>query len=480
MTISGFFSAAEWGLTLGFVPEYRGHARGFHFYFNEIFAISLIIAAALEPKSKFKLFPPGLWLYLLYGALSLISLINAPSPTYVAMAAFKTFKAALIFIAAYNFVRNEKDIQFFFKTMCVTILWEFIVALKMKYLDGRHQIMGTFEHQNALAMYVNLIAMVLLAAGASAKGRWANIYLFVFLTSAVIVEFTLSRAGLVFFGLGTVAVMTLVLVEKFTPRRAIVVAVVAFCAVAGFLKTMDSIINRFNDPYTYDSKQTRIMLKAASLKMFHDYPLGIGWNNYGVTINRPYTYGEPINEYFRRHGERVDTTAPKGIEEGLYYLLLAETGFQSLACFIALIILFLWWNLRAAWQFRGQFLSTVSIGIAAGCGVNYLHSFVERVLTQPRNLMLWLIMLALTAKIETWRRQMARQKRFQREQWDRSTAPPLAPAQQSLKARSDMSRAIKAALDICGSKIRDVESVCESDYVVQGQGGSRARASHIA
>ena len=74
MTISGFLSASEWGLTLGFVPEYRGHARGYHFYFNEILALSLIIAAALEPKSKFKPFPPGLWLYLLYIGLSVVSL----------------------------------------------------------------------------------------------------------------------------------------------------------------------------------------------------------------------------------------------------------------------------------------------------------------------------------------------------------------------------------------------------------------------
>ncbi|MEO6036483.1 MAG: O-antigen ligase family protein [Verrucomicrobiota bacterium] len=436
MTISGFLSASEWGLTLGFVPEYRGHARGFHFFFNEVLALSLILAAALERKSKFKPIPPGLWLYLLYCAMGLISLLNAPSSLYVAMAAFKAFKAALIFIAAYNFVRNEKDIQFFLRTMCFTLLWQFMVALKMKYLDGKHQIMGTFEHQNALAMYVNLVAMVLLAAGASAKGWGANLYLFVFLTAAVIVEFTLSRAGLVFFGLGTVGVMILVLIEKFTSRRVIVVSVVAFCAVAGFLKTMDSIINRFNDPFTYDSKQTRIMLRAASFKMFNDYPLGIGWNNYGVTINRPFTYGEPINEYFRRNGERVDTVAPKGIEEGLYYLLLAETGFQSLACFAVLILLFLWWNVRAAWQFRGQFLGTVSIGIAVGCGINYLQSFVERVLTQPRNLMMWLILLALTAKIETWRRQVVRQKRQTRNQSGGSPDQSVLLAKQTAESRA--------------------------------------------
>lgn len=414
MTISGLFSAADWGLTLGFQPEYRGHARGFHFYFNEVFALGLIFATALETKSKFTLLPPGLWLYLLYCGLSLVSIFNAPSTLFVAMTAFKSFKAALIFIAAYNFVRTEKDIRFFLKTMCVTIFWQFIIVVKMKYIDGQHQIMGTFEHQNALAMYVNLIAMVFLAAGAGAKGFWANIYLIAFLAAAVIVVFTLSRAGFVIFALGTVVVMGLSLVDKFSRRRVVVVTGMVVCAVAGLTMTMDSIVGRFNDPYNYDSRQTRIMLKEASLKMFGDYPLGIGWNNYGLAINHPYPYGDHIDEYFRMHGDRLDFEASKGIEESLYYLLLAETGFQGLGCLIAVMILFLWWNLRAAWHFRRQWLGAVSIGIAVGCSVNYLQSFVERVLTQPRNLMLWLLLLALTAKIESWRRQSVKQKRSEK------------------------------------------------------------------
>ncbi len=429
MTISGLLSSAEWGLTLGFVPEYRGHARGFHFYFNEVLALSLIIAAALEPKTKFKLFPPGLWLYLLYCGLCFVSILNAPSAIFVSMAAFKAFKAVVIFLATYNFVRTEKDLQFFLKCMCITVGWEFLVVLKMKYLDGRHQILGTFEHQNALAMYANLISMLLLAAGAGAKGRWANVYLFMFLASAVIVEFTLSRAGLVIFGFGTVMVMLLSLLDQFTKRRLIVIGVLGLCAVVGLAKTMDTIIERFNDPYTYDSKQTRIMLKVASVKMFQDYPIGIGWNNYAVTINHPYRYGDHIDEYFRKHGDLLDAKAAKGIEESLYYLLLAETGFQGLFCFLALIALFLWWNIRAAWHFRRQFLGALSIGIAVGCGINYLQSFVERVLTQPRNLMLWLILLALTAKIEIWRRQSVKQKRSEKIYARRASESERVPAE---------------------------------------------------
>jgi hypothetical protein len=265
------------------------------------------------------------------------------------------------------------------------------------------------------------------------KNRWANIYLVIFLMCGVVVEFTLSRAGLVIFGMGTVAVMALILIEKFTARRVAVISFICFCAVIGVAKTIGTIIDRFNDPYTYDSKQTRIMLKAASMQMFRDYPIGIGWNNYGVTINHPYHYGDKIDQYFRLNGDRVDPNAPKGIEEGLYYLLLAETGIEGFLGFVAIMVLFLWWNIRAAWEFRGQFLGAVSIGIAVGCSINYLQSIVERVLTQPRNMMLWLILLALTSKIETWRRQSARERRAQKKFANATSeiqlVPQRAPAQ---------------------------------------------------
>ena len=42
--------------------------------------------------------------------------------------------------------------------------------------------------------------------------------------------------------------------------------------------------------------------------------------------------------------------------------------------------------------------------------MNYLQSFLERVLTQPRNMMLWFILLAFTARIMTWRKQEKRRR----------------------------------------------------------------------
>jgi hypothetical protein len=62
-------------------------------------------------------------------------------------------------------------------------------------------------------------------------------------------------------------------------------------------------------------------------------------------------------------------------------------------------------------RFRYHLFGCVSLGIAVGCVCNYLQSTLERVLTQPRNLMLWLILLGIVSRIETWRREAPRGSR---------------------------------------------------------------------
>ena len=54
--------------------------------------------------------------------------------------------------------------------------------------------------------------------------------------------------------------------------------------------------------------------------------------------------------------------------------------------------------------------------------MNYLQSFLERVLTQPRNMMRWFILLAMTARITMWRK--AERRRRLREMRERIERVP--------------------------------------------------------
>lgn len=422
MTISGFMKPAEWGFTLAFDPEYRGHARGFHFFFNEALALALIFANLFSPKARTKFFPPGMWVYLIYCIVSMISLINAPSQAYAFMAALKAFKIILFFIAAYNFFREEEDLHFFLKVMSYTMLWEMFVVLKMKYLDGLYQVWGTFEHQNSLVMYASMIGMTLLAAAAARKHPNSNLYLMGFIATGVITQSTLSRAGVVIFAAGTVGVVSLSLLQKVSRRRLAVAGALVAVGIVGLSFTMDSIIARFNDSYNPESGKTREHLNIASAKMLRDYPLGVGWNNYGVMINHPYPYGDHIDDYEKYElGHVIDTSIQKGISESIYWLVLAENGYLGFVSFIAFLWIYLWWAVRNTWHFRNVFLGALSMGIAMGFSLNYAQSLLERVLFQPRNMMLWFILLAIVARIHTWRKQSKRRRRVP------STTAPLPP-----------------------------------------------------
>ena len=226
------------------------------------------------------------------------------------------------------------------------------------------------------------------------------------------------------FGAGTIAVVGLSLLDRPTKRRMMVTGGIGLVGIVGLALTLNTIINRFQDYGNDESKKTRDLLNEASRHMLRDYPLGIGWNNFALTINHPYPYGDNIDQWNRVNNNPVDKYYKKGVVESLYYLILAETGYHSLAVFLAFMGLFLWWNVRAIWTFRDHFLGSVSLGIFLGCGMNYVQSTLERVLTQPRNLVLWLLVLAVTAKIEFWRK-LEVKRRLQRAHEAKRRAPGL-------------------------------------------------------
>lgn len=405
MTINGLLAPGNWGLTLMSIEEYRGHTKGFHFYFNHALAIALIVAKWRDDRRSFRWIPPGLGWYLLYCGLSLLSLTNAPEPYLGFMAAHKQIFASLITIATFNTLRTEADFRFFMRAMVVTLAWELLVCIKMKYGQGMYQVHGTFEHQNPLAMYAELIGMVFLATTLGPTFKGANWILFGYLMTGIIVEFTLSRGALVMFGLGTVMVATISLAEKLTPRRIICISSMAVIGGLGLLLTLDTIIARFNDKGNDSSGELREVMKTACRAMVSDHPLGIGWNNYALVVNPPYPYAEIYYEWIRGLGQKVDETLPNSVVESHYYLLLAETGYVGLFSWLAVISIGLYRNVRAFFFFKHSFLRCLSLGIFVGCLLNYEQSTLERVLVQPRNLMLWLVLLGITGRIEIMRRE---------------------------------------------------------------------------
>jgi hypothetical protein len=413
MTTGGILEASEWGLTL-FPFEYRSHARGYHFYFIMVPTLILIFARLFKNWREFKL-PSGYWLFYLFCASATFSIFVAEYPTYVIMAAVKTVECSVIGIAIFNFLRDDDDLRFMLHCLACTMAWQFVVVLKQKYVNHIYQVYGTFEHQNSLSTFTTMIGLVFLGAGLAPKAKYSNWFLWSYIFCAAIVESSLSRGSLAMFALGTIIVLLLSLIDRVTKRRVYAVISLSLVAAIGLALTMDTIVGRFHDYGNDESKLTRDYLNEAARAMVADHPLGVGWNNFGRMINQPYHYGDHIDAHQRQSGNPVDPLYQKGIVESLYYLIIAENGYQSIVIFVAFFSLFLYYNLRGAIQFRSDFVGGFSIGMFAGCGVIYIQRTLERVLTQPRNMFLWFLLLGAVAKIETWRRT---EKAWQKHQAD--------------------------------------------------------------
>jgi hypothetical protein len=338
MTINGLLGPGNWGLTLGSIEDYRGHTKGYHFYYNHAIAIALIIAKWREDPKSFRWLPPGLGVYILYCGVSLLSIGNAADKNLVIMTAHKTLFASVILIATFNLLRSETDFKYFLCIMTGVMGWELFVCLKLKYIGGMYQVRGTFEHQNPLAMYSVLVAMALLAAGLGPKFKGANWVLFGFLICAVIVECTLSRGALAMFAAGTVGIACISLAEKVTARRILVTVSMGIVGAIGLILVIDTILSRFQDKGNQASGELREVMKDACREMVKDYPLGVGWNNYGLVINPPYRYAEIYYDWIRGRGMKVNYSLVNGLVESHYYLLLSENGYVGLAAWFVVIL----------------------------------------------------------------------------------------------------------------------------------------------
>lgn len=434
MTINGFLGPGNWGLTLGSIETYRGHTKGFHFYFNQALAVALIVARwaedgfalrfALpgvdwlggvfrmflrraprrEDPNRFRWLPAGLGAYLAYCAISMLSLSAADEPRLVFMTAHKMLFAATLMLAAYNVLRTPGDLQFLLRVLALTVTWELLVVLKLKYADGMYQVKGTFEHQNPLAMYCVMLGMVFLATGLGPPFPGSGLVLWGYLASAVIVQSTLSRAALAAFAAGTVAVVGVGLAERLTRRRLLGTALLGVIGLAGLLVSLDTIVARFNDRGNTASGELREVMNTAARDMARDHWFGVGWNHFARVVNPPYPYAETYYEWIRSRGMTVDDSKPNAVVESHYYLILGENGVPALVAYLLVIAGGLWRNLRGFLAFPHSFVRCLSLGLGAGCLLNYGQSLLERVLVQPRNLMLWMLLFGVTARLETMRR----------------------------------------------------------------------------
>jgi len=93
------------------------------------------------------------------------------------------------------------------------------------------------------------------------------------------------------------------------------------------------------------------------------------------------------------------------LTESLYWLILAENGTLGLIAFLLFAAVTLWHGFRSTFVFWKSSLGLCFFAITVSLAIGYFHGQVERVLTQTKNLTTWIILCAILARAEWWRRQ---------------------------------------------------------------------------
>lgn len=382
-------------LMVNSVETYRGHTKGFEGSLLEVVAIALLVARWREKAADFRWLPGWAWLWLVYCGLSALSVFVAPEPSYAWMAAWKFTSATVILAAAWNAVRDEDDLLALAKAAALTLAVQAAVVMKMRYVDGFYQVRGWFEHQNPLAMWSYSLGLPLLALAMgptkTSDTRWAAAG---YLASALIVYGSLSRAALALFALGTAVVAAWsLLLDKFTAKRLRVIGLMGLFGMLGLPLVVDTIVARFHDEGNQASGETRDVMNLASRAMRDSGALGIGWNNFALAINPPWSFGDVIDDWERDRGHKVDPDYKKGVVESHYWLLMAENGWPGYLSYMLFIVGAQLALLAGWWRHRGTNTGAFLLGLFTALTLLYLHSNLERVLTQTKNLAAYFLVL---------------------------------------------------------------------------------------
>ncbi len=374
-------------------PYYRGTARGYEILMCDLLAISVSITLIINYGfNNYKLIAPGSYLYFIYIIISIISFVNAESILYSGYELMKMIMVYIYFITIFNYIVRYGDFRSILYAFAGTIILNFGYMIIQKYAWHVYQPSGLFPHRNSAAMYANMIAPIFLALILNAKVSKIifNFFLVIYGMATLMVVFALSRGALLFLPLAASLVTVLSLGEDVSRRKMKVIFVLSLIAILGALRTIPTIVDRFeNAPQS--STEGRVELAKIALNMAQDKFWGVGLNNWAIKINPPYDY---------RAGTAYEDAHPDykgGLVETVYLLVAGECGWIG---FTALIFWMYYYYINAylnILRYRRLHVVYMAIGVFGGLTAAYGQSCFEWVLKQQTNFYELMTVLAITA-----------------------------------------------------------------------------------
>lgn len=371
---------------------YRGTARGMETSLAHLLCAAIVLALAMRRRIRAWLPGPGFKLYVLYVLLCLPSFGTAESMLIGWLELWKMILLPLVGLSVFGYLDSTDDIETPVRALALLVIANAVWVLRAHFLHI-YQPAGLFPHRNSMAMAMQLLGPVFLAAWLEfgLKPRFGRLCAFAFFCAAFATVRSYSRGAIALapIGYGIAAIASLS--ERIGSGRKFrrMVPFLVLCAV-GAAVAAPRVIERFATA-PEASKDTRVQLAACAREMIIDEPWrGVGINNWGIKINPPYEYAERAGRKTNRGEDFKD-----GIVETVYLLVGAECGIPALAAMIAWFASYLFLCLSLARKFAGTPYAAIPAGLAGGFVACYLQSCLEWVLRQQMNLILLMMFFAL-------------------------------------------------------------------------------------
>lgn len=394
---------------------YRGTSRGFEICLVDLVALVLFLVIIIRRGKDFKIrmLPPGSFLYFIYFAFSLASITNSYEPLYSYFEILKMIRMYFYFWVLYNYFNSYDRIALAIHFIPPIIIYIFLVALNQKYRLGVYQINGPLPHQNSLCMYITILSTIMFSQLMNEKNTSFLKSAFIFLMfgmGSLLVFFTLSRAGMVCYIGGCLVVLLLSYASGFEVKKFVITGIIGFGAIIAVVAMINTVLKRF-ETAPVESKITRYNLAISAVNMADDKFLGIGLNNFGVKVNKPWPYSKHLN--------KSDKKFKEGLVETIYLMIAAETGWLNLGVFVVFLLYFYIMNFVNIFRFVNTEYQYFAIGLAGGLGSIYLQSSLEWVLKQSPNFYQLMFCFAIiAAMMGIYKREFAVQRRKEEKEHD--------------------------------------------------------------
>ncbi len=399
---------------------YRGTTRGFEVSFIDVLAVSLLTGLLLgrrAGRSPRWFWPASLGVMMLYLLYACFSVAISDPKLFGLFELSKIIRGIVVFLAAAWYVRGEREVRLLVLALACSVCLEGAWAIKDRYLDGIHRVMGSLEHPNSLSMYLCLTSPVLLAAACSNLPKYLRRFCFLGMVLATIaILLTISRAGVVFFGLVMVGAVVACVSPRPTLKKGVAVLVITMGVMALVGKSWNSLQSRYAEA-TLAEEETdgRGLYVLQAREIVEDRFFGVGLNNWSYWVSKSYgaklglhyeNYDDTDFTHFASNSQDYDSISYAPPAHGLGALTAGELGLPGLMIFTLLWLRWLQMGATFLWKRSPFVMHQLGAGIFfATCGI-FLQSLTEWTFRQTPIFFTFHILLGVMASLYHQRRKV--------------------------------------------------------------------------